>query len=173
MLKNNSCSECEKKVITRRVWSNKFASNRGKDALSTQRETPHGEQTPLWETLQTTIFIPVVARQSWGCRDSHAVALIQPFFLFWLRCPLMMANFISLLIKRTFLQPDVPSDTGWEMVSSGMKLRETQTDLRSSDLGCLWRVPCPTVCHSVLWCHAGCHSAVDSASAETQSMFSF
>lgn len=77
--------------------------------------------------------------QLWGSRavgsESKAVALFQPLFLFWLRCPLMMVNFISLLIKRTSLQPSVlPSNAGWEMVSPGIKLREIQSDLSSSDL---------------------------------------
>lgn len=141
--------------------------------LSAHKEPLCEEQMPLWETLQTTIFIPDVGKQSWRCRDSHAVALIQSLFLFRLHCPLMMVSFISLLIKWTSFQPVLPSDAGWETASPGMKLREIQTDLCSTDLGCFRRTVWFTVCHSVSESHAGCHSAVDSGSAETQSVFSF
>lgn len=60
------------------------------------RSAHTGEQTLLGETLQTTVFIPVAGRQSWRCRDSHTVALIQPFFLslflFFLFCSLSPSN---------------------------------------------------------------------------------
>lgn len=69
--------------------------------LSAHKEPLSEEQPLLDKTLQPTIFIPVVGKQTWRFRDSHAEALIQLLFLFWLSCPLMMLNVISLLIKRT------------------------------------------------------------------------
>lgn len=90
------------------------------------------EEMLLCKTREPTISFPVVA--AWG-RDFYAVALIQPCFR--LHCPLTTEILISVLIKRISLQPVLPSDTGWEMVSSGMKLSGLQTDLRSSHLGTL------------------------------------
>lgn len=104
--------------------------------LRAHKDPPPSEGHVL---LGETIFIPVVCEQSCRCRDFHAVAL---FSLLWLSCPLMMANFISLLIKRTSLQPVLPSDAGLELVSTGMKFRRIQTDPCTLDLGLFWLPLC-------------------------------
>lgn len=165
MLKNNSCSKCEKKVITRRVWSNKFASNRGKDARHTKSCCVRNKRCPVRLCSQQFSFQLFCGEaelkvQRLSCCSPYPAFL----YLFWRCCPLMMLSFISLLIKRTSLQPVLPSDAGWEMVSPGIKLREIQTDLYSSDLGWFWWALLPTVCHSMLQLCARCHSAVDSSS---------
>lgn len=70
--KHNSCSKCEKMVIVRRVWSNKFASNRGEeDALCTQRAAGlKNECCSVRRCSQQFQF------QLWG---SRAVACCSPY----------------------------------------------------------------------------------------------
>lgn len=147
--KQSMQKERKKYIIICWVWSNKFASDRGKDALCTQRAA-------VWRTNVTQND---AAADDFHSSRGESELVVQrlsrcsPYpARFWLRCPLTMVDFISQLIKRTSLQPVMPSDTGRER-----RLRLREWNLERFKLTCAHQTLDASGTHCALQAVILCH----------------